>query len=137
MSDFWNDLGNKSGELFRTAMDAVAQIGSKTKDLADTAIEKGKSKAQEMKLNSQLRDTFTRLGESFYEQAVNGVDFADKDELLETITSIKQTLSELNEQDAPAAEEEAAEAKETAQEAAEAAQSRRKSVISCTLPRSS
>ncbi len=97
MSEFLDNLAGKAGQWLRAAKDTAVDIGEKGKALAESAIEKGRDKAQEMKLNSQLRDTFAKLGESFYEQAVNGTDFADKDELLEKITAIKQTLSDLAE----------------------------------------
>ena len=101
MSGFLDNLSAKAGDLLK-----------KGKAFADTTIEKGKDKAQELKLNSQLRDTFAKLGEAFYDQAVNGADFADKDELLESVTAIKQTLSDLAEK--------AARVEEAAEEAAEA-----------------
>ena len=107
MNEFLDELGSKARVFLK-----------KGKEFADTAIEKGRDKAREMKLNSQLRDTFAKLGEAFYEQAVNGTDFADKEELLDKVTSIKQTLADLAEKATRAAE--TAEAGETAEEAAEA-----------------
>ena len=105
MNEFLDELGSKARVILK-----------KGKEFADTAIEKGRDKAREMKLNSQLRDTFAKLGEAFYEQAVNGTDFADKEELLDKVTSIKQTLADLAEKATRAAE--TAEAGETAEEAA-------------------
>lgn len=114
MSEFWNNFGGKARDFLKNAGDTAADLASKGKAAAEKAIEKGKDKAQELKLNSQLKDTFAKLGEAYYEQVVNGADFAEKDELLEAVTSIKQTLSDLAEK---AVEEEPAEEEPAAEEA--------------------
>ena len=110
MSEFWDNFGEKASAFLKAAGETAADLGRKGKAAAKKGIEKARDKAAEMRLNSQLKDTFAKLGEAFYEQAVNGADFEEKEELLEAVTSIKQTLSELAEK--AAAPEEAAEAEE-------------------------
>ena len=96
MSELYDRLNEKTGGKLDAAVDKAAEIGAKTVEYAGELVKECKSKANELKLKGQLRNAFAQLGEKYYEQAVNGGEF-EKDELVDKITSIKQTLSELSE----------------------------------------
>ena len=104
MSEFWDNFSEKARDFLKAAGETAVDLGRKGKAAAEKGIEKARDKASEMRLNSQLKDTFAKLGEAYYEQVVNGADFEEKEELLEAVTSIKQTLSELAEKAAAPAE---------------------------------
>lgn len=118
----FDNFGEKASSFLKAAGETAADLGRKGKEAAERGIEKARDKAQELKLNSQLKDTFAKLGEAYYEQVVNGVDFEGKEELLAEVTSIKQTLSDLAEKAAAAdlPEEEPAEEEEAEEEPTEA-----------------
>lgn len=107
MSDFFDKLTSKGKELFSAA-----------KDTANDLIEKGKDKAEEMKLNRDLNDTYAKLGELFFEKEVNGVEGEGINELLEKAKEIKGGLADLVKKAEEAAAAAAAKAAEKAEKAA-------------------
>ena len=84
MSDFFDKLTSKGKELFSAA-----------KDTANDLIEKGKDKAEEMRLNHDLNETYAKLGELFFEREVNGAEAEGLDALLEKAKEIKGGLADL------------------------------------------
>lgn len=109
MSDFFDKLTNKGKELLSTA-----------KDTANDLLEKGKDKAEEIKLGRDLTDTFAKLGEMFFEKEVNGTEPEGLDELIAKAKEIKDGLAELAKKAEEAAAAKAAEAAEKAAKAAAA-----------------
>ena len=107
MSEFFDKLANKGKELFATA-----------KGTANDLIEKGKDKAEEMKLNHDLNETFAKLGELFFEKEVNGVEPEGLDELLDKAKELKGGLADLVKKAEEAAAAKAAEAAAKAEKAA-------------------
>lgn len=107
MSDFFDKLTSKSKELFSAA-----------KDTANDLIEKGKDKAEEMKLNRDLNETYAKLGEMFFEKEVNGTETEGIEELLEKAKEIKGGLADLVKKAEEAAAAAAAKAAEKAEKAA-------------------
>ena len=107
MSDFFDKLTSKGKELFSAA-----------KDTANDLIEKGKDKAEEMKLNHDLNETYAKLGELFFEREVNGAEAEGLDALLEKAKEIKGGLADLVKKAEEAAAAAAAKAAEKAEKAA-------------------
>ena len=107
MSEFFDKLTSKSKELFSAA-----------KDTANDLIEKGKDKAEEMKLNHDLSDTYAKLGELFFEKEVNGAEAEGLEELLEKAKELKGGLADLAKKAEEAAAAAAAKAAEKAEQAA-------------------
>jgi len=99
MSDFFDKLANKGKEFLETA-----------KDTANDLIEKGKDKAEGLKLEHDLTETFTKIGEMFFEKEVNGVEPEGLDELFSKAKELKAGLADLVKKAEEAAAEKAAEA---------------------------
>ena len=83
MSEFFDKLTSKSKELFSAA-----------KDTANDLIEKGKDKAEEMKLNHDLSDTYAKLGELFFEKELEPLEVSEEDLLDEPETIIQNEEDE-------------------------------------------
>lgn len=107
MSDFFDRLTSKGKELFATA-----------KDTANDLLEKGKDKAEELKLGHDLNETFTKIGELFFEREVNGTEPEGLTELIDKAKEIKAGLTELAKKAEEAAAAKAAEAAARAEQAA-------------------
>lgn len=116
MSNLFDTLNEKTNGWLGKAKDTAVELGAKGKAAAESAIEKGRVKAAELKLNNQLKNAFLELGEATYEQMVNGTEFEGRDELLDKITSLKQTLADLLDN---SVEEECCECEECAEETCE------------------
>jgi rubrerythrin len=108
MSDFFDKLANKGKELLSTA-----------KDTANDLIEKGRDKAEELKLDHELSETFAGIGKLFFEKEVNGTEPEGLEELINKAKELKAGLEALAAKAAEAAAAKAAEVKETVEEAVE------------------
>ena len=108
MSDFFDKLASKGKELLSTA-----------KDTANDLIEKGKDKAEELKLDHDLTETFAQIGKLFFEKEVNGAEAEGLEDLMNKAKEIKAGLEELAKKAEAAAAAKAAEAKEAVEEAVE------------------
>ncbi len=108
MSDFFDKLTSKGKELLSTA-----------KDTANDLLEKGKDKAEELKLGHDLTETYAKLGEMFFEKEVNGTEPEGLDELVAKAKEIKASLADLVKKAEEAAAAKAAEAAAKAAEVAE------------------
>lgn len=108
MSDFFDKLASKGKELLSTA-----------KDTANDLIEKGKDKAEELKLDRELSTTFAEIGKLFFEKEVNGTEPEGLDELIAKAKEIKVGLEELAKKAEEAAAAKVAEVKEAVEEKVE------------------
>lgn len=108
MSDFFDKLASKGKELLSTA-----------KETANDLIEKGKDKAEELKLEHDLTETFAALGKLFFEKEVEGTEPEGLDELMNKAKELKAGLAELAKKAEEAAAAKAAEVKEAVEEKVE------------------
>ena len=108
MSDFFDKLANKGKELLSSA-----------KETANDLIEKGKDKAEELKLEHDLTETFAALGKMFFEKEVEGTEPEGLDELINKAKELKSGLADLAKKAEEAAAAKAAQVKAAGEEKVE------------------
>lgn len=85
--------------FFDDILDSAKNVFEKTGEKAEEIIDKGKTQVRIMKLRSELRNCYTRLGLRVYNKSKAGEDFCSDIEIkIHEIDTLREQIADLKEQ---------------------------------------